>query len=44
MQHAAPQLGKQIKYWRSFRKQDRNIGLRVDASCRFLYDDLGKGA
>jgi hypothetical protein len=22
----------------------QNIGLRVDASCRFLYDDLGKGA
>src|SRR6266851_5791384 len=37
-------LGKSCKHWREFRKGDGSIRRRVDASCRFLYDELGMGA
>jgi len=48
-------LGKQFKYWRSLRKARAGalgltalgvqaLGVRVDASYRLLYDELGKGA
>src|SRR5712692_6055462 len=37
-------LGKSCKHWREFRKGDGSIRRRVDAACRFLYDELGMGA